>query len=120
MILTQRCRIEPEFTEHVFALHMHVNWFVAVETVEEEPIRTRDSFDGGHIVFREYTTDKTSLKFLASGTFPTQNFHSSSRFIASRAVRSNCSGVMDTQPARSAPKSVPGSSTPVGDCPPIQ
>lgn len=50
MILAQCCRIEPEFTEHVFALHMDMDRFMAVETVEEKPIGSRNSFDGGHNV----------------------------------------------------------------------
>src|SRR6266511_4335644 len=45
------CRwVKPEFANHSLALHMDMNWLVAIKTVEIEPIRTRNSFNGGHNV----------------------------------------------------------------------
>jgi hypothetical protein len=29
---------------------MHMNRFIAVETIKEKPIRTGDAFDGGHVL----------------------------------------------------------------------
>ena len=49
-----------------------------------------------------------------------RQFHVFRSEMARYAVRSNCSGVTETNPAANAPTSVPDSETPVGASPPIQ
>ncbi len=49
VIGAQRDGFQPELADHSFTSHMHVRWFIAVETVEEESIGTRDIFDSRHM-----------------------------------------------------------------------
>jgi hypothetical protein len=42
-------RLEPKFTRLIFAFRMNVRWLAAVEAREEEPVRSRNTFDAGHV-----------------------------------------------------------------------
>jgi hypothetical protein len=53
-------RLQPEFAQPVFSLNVHVPRFVAVEAVEEEPVRTRDVLDGGHCLFASLPLSETA------------------------------------------------------------
>jgi hypothetical protein len=48
----KRNRIKPELAFVSIALHMNVHRFAAIETLEEEPVRSGDVRNRGHQAFR--------------------------------------------------------------------
>jgi hypothetical protein len=47
-------RFKPELTQTIVPLHMRVLGLVAVETVEEQPIRSGEILDGRHPRLKQY------------------------------------------------------------------
>jgi hypothetical protein len=62
MITSKSQRLKPEFAGPALMFHMNVQWFIAVEAREKEPIRPRNTPDSRH---SEASPPRTALQTIA-------------------------------------------------------
>ena len=75
MIFAQSDRLEPELANEFLTLNVYVFWFVAIETVEVEPITSLNKYSGharcpGRSVYRlQSRCPKADSMILHQGAF---------------------------------------------------